>query len=155
MRNNTDPLFEAKKYAFFLLKFRLRSEKEIASRLAKKKFSEPVIAATLEFLKAKNFISDEIFAKAWLESRLKKPLGLRRVIQELKEKGIACEIIDDNISRIKEDYPEKEIVADIFKKRMSKIKGIDIKKAKARVYAYLLRRGFSPDVVIDQINRRE
>ncbi|TBR19855.1 regulatory protein RecX [bacterium] len=153
MRNNTDPLSEAKKYAFFLLKFRLRSEKEIASRLAKKKFSEAIISQVLEFLKTKNFISDEIFAKAWLESRLKKPLGLRRVIQELKEKGIACEIINDNISRIKEDYPEKEIVADIFKKRMSKIKGVDIKKAKARVYAYLLRRGFSTDAVMEAVNK--
>ncbi len=136
-----------------MLKFRLRSEKEIAFRLGQKKFSEPVIAATLEFLKTKNFISDEIFAKAWLASRLKKPLGLRRVIQELKEKGISKEIIDNNILRIKKDYPEKEIVADIFKKRMSKIKGVDIKKAKARVYAYLLRRGFSMDAVMEAVNK--
>ncbi len=154
MCNNTDSLLEAKKYAFFLLKFRLRSEQEIVSRLEKKKFNESIISQTVEFLKAKKFLSNEEFARAWLESRLKKSLGLRRIIQELKEKGVSREIIDSNISRIKEDYSEKEIVAEIFKKRMSKIKGIYAKKAKARVYAYLLRRGFSMDTVMDVISKQ-
>ena len=54
----------AKEYAFLLLKFRLRSEKELAQRLRQKKFSETIIQDTLTFLKDKQFIDDQIFALA-------------------------------------------------------------------------------------------
>ncbi len=79
-----------------LLKFRLRSEKEIRLRLKKKKFDSKIIDETAAFLKDKDFINDNNFAHLWLESRLKRPLGLRRIKEELRQKGIAREIIDSH-----------------------------------------------------------
>jgi regulatory protein len=146
-------LQRAKNYAFLLLKFRLRSEKEIYQRLKKKKFPENIIQETLSFLKAQKFIDDIFFAKAWIESRLKKPLGLRRIEQELKLKGLDKEVIDSQISEIKKSYSEEKIVIEIAQQRLNKLKGIEPTKAKNRVYGYLLRRGFSPEVVIDVINQ--
>jgi regulatory protein len=151
--NNVDYLGKAKNYAFLLLKFRLRSEKEIYERLKRKKFAEEIIRQTLSFLKDKGFIDDRLFAKNWAESRIKKPLGLRRIRAELKLKGIDKEIIDSEISRIKQDYSEVVLVEKIAKARFDKSKGIEPQNAKRRVYAYLLRRGFSPDVVIDVLNQ--
>lgn len=148
---NKDSLQKAKDYAFLLLKFRLRSEKEIYQRLKKKKFEEKVIKETLAFLKDKRFIDDNYFAKAWIESRIKKPLGLRRLKQELKIKGIDKEIIDSQIEQIKKDYSEEDIVTEIAQRRLQKLKGIEPRKAKRRILEYLLRRGFSPDIVIDTI----
>jgi regulatory protein len=150
---NTDPLQKARNYAFLLLKFRLRSEEEIRKRLEKKKFDTRVIESTLSFLKDKGFIDDNYFAKAWVESRIKKPLGIRRLKQELRIKGIDKEIIESRINEIRKDYPEEEIVKQIAKKRLSKIKGIESQKAKKRVYAYLLRRGFSPDIILEAVNQ--
>lgn len=146
-------LQRAKNYAFLLLKFRLRSEKEIYHRLKKKKFPEGIIQETLFFLRDKKFIDDNFFAKTWIESRLKKPLGLRRIREELKLKGLDKEIIDSQLSEIKKSYSEEESATKIAQQRLNKLKGIEPIKAKSRVYRYLLRRGFSPEIVIDVVNQ--
>ena len=136
-----------------LLKFRQRSEQELRERLEKKKFDKQIIEETLSFLKERSFIDDSSFAKSWIDSRIKKPLGIRRLKAELLIKGISKAIIDSCIDEIKENYPESKIVAGIVKDRLDKLKGCDPQKAKKRVYAYLLRRGFSPETVIDVLNR--
>ena len=151
MRNKEELLQKAREYAFLLLKFRLRSEKEIYSRLKQKKFAEEIIKETILFLKDKGFIDDSNFTKVWIESRLKRPLGLRRIKQELNLKGIAKEIIDTQLSQIKAGYFESDIVAKIAEARLSKLKDIEPENIKRRLYAYLLRRGFSPEVVMDVI----
>lgn len=136
-----------------LLKFRLRSEKEIYQRLKNKRFEEEIIKQTLFFLKDKGFIDDSLFAKTWIEFRIKKPLALRRIRQELILKGIAREIIDSQISEIiNKDYSERDLVNEIAKARLSKLKGVEPGTAKRRVYAYLLRRGFSPEIIIDALS---
>ncbi len=137
----------AKEYAFLLLKFRLRSEKELALRLRQKKFSEAIIQDTLSFLKDKQFINDQIFANGWVASRLKRPLGLKRIKQELIQKGLDKEVIEATLTQAKENYDEDTIVRQLVEQRFSRLKGVEILKAKARVYAYLIRRGFSPDTV--------
>lgn len=144
---------KAKNYAFLLLKFRLRSENEIRQRLKKKKFDVDIIERTVSFLKDKGFINDDYFAKTWIESRIKKPLGIRRLKAELSIKGINPAIIDTQINEIKKNYSEEDIVVGIVKAKLNKLKGIDPQKAKRRIYAYLLGRGFSPEVVIDVLNQ--
>jgi len=137
----------AKEYSFLLLKFRLRSEKELASRLRQKKFSEAIIQVTLNFLKDKQFIDDQIFAQGWVAFRLKRPFGLRRIRQELVQKGLDKEIIEVTLAQAKEDYDEGAIVRQLAEQRFCRLKGVEPLKAKARLYAYLMRRGFSLDTV--------
>lgn len=154
-RNNVDSLSlrKARDYAFLLLKFRLRSEKELYQRFKKKKFNEETMNKVLLFLKEKGFINDDYFARAWIESRIKKPLGLQRLRQELKLKGIDKEIIDKQIGEIKRNYCEPDIVLRIAQERFNRLKGIEPQKAKRRLYAWFLRRGFSPHTVIDVLSQ--
>lgn len=152
VKNNEEALQKARDYAFLLLKFRLRSEKEIYQRLKRKRFDEEVIKQTLSFLNDRGFIDDNLFAKAWIESRIRKPLGLRRIRQELNLKGIDKEIIDSEIREIKKNYSEPDLVKKIAKVRLAKLKGIEPHSARRRVYAYLLRRGFSPEIVIEALS---
>lgn len=147
----SDSFERAKNYAFLLLKFRPRSQVEISYRLKKKKFSEAIIKETTSFLKDKGFIDDDYFARAWIESRLKRPFGFKRIKQELKLKGLKAETIDKEIDSAKTNYCEQDIVAKLAKQRLANLKHIEPQKAKQRVYAYLLRRGFSPDVIMDAI----
>lgn len=149
---NSNTLQKAKEYAFLLLKFRLRSEQEIYQRLKKKRFDEEIIKDAILFLKERGFLDDRLFAKAWIESRLKKPFGLRRIRQELRLKGIDKQTIDTQISQIENVYPEGDLVKEIARERLKKLKGIEPHSAKRRVYAYLLRRGFSPEKIIDALS---
>lgn len=146
-------LEKTKNYAFLLLKFRLRSEKELCARLKKKKFKEETIQQVLSFLKDKGFINDTLFAKNWLEERLKRPLGLRLIEQELKLKGIDKEVIDHQISQVKQDYCEAEVIKDIAQDKLKKSGRIEPLIARRRLYVYLLRRGFSPETVAEVISQ--
>ncbi|MFH0856008.1 MAG: regulatory protein RecX [Candidatus Omnitrophota bacterium] len=152
MNKRTESFNKARDYAFFLLKFRLRSENELIRRLKLKKIPEETIKEVVSFLKEKRFIDDNVFAKAWVSSRLKKPLGLRRIKQELMQKGLDKETIEAQIAGVK-DYSEGQTVLALARERLSRLKGSDQVTSKRRVYAFLLRRGFSPEVVIDALNQ--
>ena len=150
---DTDQLYKAKRYAFLLLKFRPRSEKEIRDRLRGKRFSEDIIEKTVTFLREKRFLDDRLFAAAWIDYRINKPLGLRRLQKELSGKGIDKGIIARCIEEVKKDYSEESVVERIVGEKLARMRGIEVRKAKNRIYAYLLRRGFSPYVVIEVMNR--
>lgn len=145
---------KAREYAFLLLKFRLRSEKELLQRLRQKGFSEELCHDTVNFLKDREFIDDRVFARGWVASRLRRPFGLRRIKQELAQKGLDKEIIEDTFAQAKVDYDEGSIVRRLAERRFSKLKGIEPLKAKQRVYAYLMRRGFSPDLIREIIDKK-
>lgn len=138
---------QARAYAFLLLKYRLRSEKELRTRLKQKGYTEELATQTVNFLKDREFIDDRVFARGWVSSRLKRPLGKRRIKLELAQKGVAPDVVGEVLGWATQDYSESQTVAQLAKKRFSKLKGIEPLKAKARVYGYLIRRGFAPDLV--------
>lgn len=146
-------LEKARNYAFLLLKFRQRSEKELLERLLKKKFSADAAQKTLAFLKERSFVDDASFARAWVASRINKPLGMRRLKRELEAKGVAGSIIKKLFAELTESYSEKEVVLEAVNSRLARLAGVEPKKARQRLYAYLLRRGFSADVVIEVLNQ--
>jgi len=147
-------IFEkAKNYAFLLLKFRLRSENELIERLKRKNFSEEISREVVNFLKEKRFVDDNLFARAWINSRLKRPFGLRRIRSELKAKGVGQEVVEEEIGNVGDNYAEEDIVVDLIKQKLSKLKGIEPIVAKRRIYGYLIRRGFSPEIIINNLNR--
>lgn len=151
MKKETDPSKKALEYAFLLLKYRLRSVNEIRLRMKQKKFTQEVIDRTVSFLKEKRFIDDNIFARAWVDSRIKRPLGLRRIEQELKLKGVDKDVIQAQIAKAKLDYSEENVIKDIIQKRLKGPKAKDAQEIKRKMYAYLIRRGFSPEVVYDAV----
>lgn len=150
-KGNTQFFNKAKDYAFRLLKFRIRSEAELYQRLKRKKFDEHTIEKVILFLKDKEFINDQQFARLWVEDKIKRPLGLRRIREELKRKGIDKKIIEEVLTEAQSNYNEESIVLELAKRRLERLKNLDPRKARTRLYAYLLRRGFSPDSILDVI----
>ena len=148
-----DSAQKARAYAFLLLKFRLRSAAELKARLKLKGFSEELSQDTVNFLKEKEFVDDRVFARSWVAAKLKRPLGLRKIRQELVQKGLAAEIIEAAIAGVKKHYPEDRVVSQIAQQRFSRIKGVDLIKAKARVYGYLIRRGFAAEIVGEVVKK--
>jgi len=142
-----NPLGKAKAYAFLLLKFRLRSEKELAMRLRRKKFPENIIARVIGSLKDKNFLDDRVFAQAWVKSRINSSYGPVRIREELRLKGLDDQAIEDSLNQIKTGYTEKEAAIRLAKQKLAKQNPLKPQKAKARVYAYLMRRGFNPEII--------
>ncbi len=143
----------ALRYALRLLKFRPRSEYELCQRLKRRGFSESTIKETLFFLKERDLVNDLEFARIWVESRLKKPLGINRIKQELKIKGIDKHLIEQVIESIGAKYNEEEVLKDLIHHRWEKLKHIQQQKAKRRLFLYLLRRGFPSDMIQETISQ--
>ncbi len=143
----------AKTSALRLLKIRPRSEHELRDRLKRKKFSPEVIEETIRYLKSYRFIDDAAFAKAWIKYRLTKPLGMNRIIQELKIKGIADDIIQDQRESAQEDLDEPSAVESLVKKKLKLYQNIEPLKRKKRIFDFLARRGFSLSLIQQAIRK--
>ena len=145
---------QAKDYTLRLIKFRLRSEKEIRDKLLGREFEPEIIDTVVESLKKAKLVDDALFARLWVESRIKRSLGLARLAYELKQKGIAKNLIESAIGRIKEGYDEEQVIGEIIGRKIKKMKGLSAQKIKNRLFGYLVRRGFSRGLIIEALIRK-
>ena len=150
--NKSASFNKARQYAFLLLKFRPRSSKEISQRLKKKNFDHKTIKEITSYLEEKGFLNDREFAWAWVESRIKRGFGFKRIRRELGLKGIEKQIIDSQIQEIKKSYSEEDTLTRLAEERWHKLRGTPPQKAKQRLFGYLVRRGFSPELIIEAVN---
>jgi regulatory protein len=149
-------LSKAKSYAYRLLAIRPRSIKEIKEKLKKKGFEEGLVLEVIDYLEKLDYLNDHQFASAWVNNRIStKPVGLRKLRYELKDKGIDNKIIEEALNKLKENYNEYEAACDLAKSRMKKLSKVDRIKVKRRIFDYLLRRGFSYELVCEVMNLAE
>ncbi|MBI2020340.1 RecX family transcriptional regulator [Candidatus Daviesbacteria bacterium] len=138
-----------------LFNIRQRSEREVRnyfrvknleSRIkGKEEISDLAIELVIKKLKQKNLINDEEFAKAWVESRSRK-YGINRIKQELFQKGINREIIEE-VTRVESLESSEEVAQQLLEKKMRVWKDLPILEFKKKAYEFLMRRGFEFEVV--------
>ena len=150
MRLNKD-LSSAKNYALRLIKFRARSEKEFRDKLKNKEYSAEVIEEVIGSLKKARLLDDRLFAKLWVESRIKRPLGLARLRYELKQKGIDKDIIESTLCAVMENYDEGKIIGEIMRSKIKKMGSTRPDKFKSRLYGFLIRRGYPRHLVVEAL----
>lgn len=131
----------------------MRSEEELCQRLKRRKLDQETIARVILFLKKNGFIDDMEFSRAWLNDKIKRPLGIRRISEELRRKGVDRKIIEQTLAAALDNYDEKSVVLELARRRFKKLFSHKPKNIKVRLYSYLLRRGFSPDVIWEVINQ--
>lgn len=149
--------------ALEFLSYRPRSEKEVRNKLkiqsAKFKITEQnsklLIEEVINKLRKYNFIDDLEFAKKWVENRLRfKPRSLRLIRLELKQKGIAAEIIEDLQLTIENDL---ESAKKLIEKRMGRFRnkfGMTREERYQKLGRFLASKGFNWDTIkksIDEI----
>ncbi len=134
-------------YAFRLLSFRMRSKDEMRGRLIKKGYTESEVNEVLDKLERLNYLNDTEFARMWVKNRVEsKPSGSALIRRELKQKGIAPDIIKDVLDETLKEYDEYEAAKELVLKKISKIKVKD-NRLLQRLSGYLARRGFSYEVI--------
>jgi len=140
------------KYLNLLLKVRLRSQFEIEQRLKRKGYSEKEISGAIEELKKDNLINDKRFAYAWINNReLLKPSGKRLLTLELRQKGVASEIIEEVLS-FDNEY-ELELAKQALERKIRIYQNLDQFKQKQKALAFLSRRGFSYGIAREVIEK--
>ena len=139
--------------ALRFLKIRPRSIAELREKLVDKNFSSTEIETTLHDLTVSGLLNDRAFTKSWINYRLARPFGFRRIIQELKAKGIDPEIIEQAVGEVKESYAPEDVAMDLAQRRYQRLPNIDPVKKKKRVLDFLLRRGFETSIAMKVLRK--
>ena len=84
-----------KRKALRFIGYRLRSEKELRSKLREKQFHPQVIEDTVRYLRENRFLDDEAFTRSFVKDALmRKPTGRRLLQRQLRLKGIETDMIE-------------------------------------------------------------
>lgn len=127
------------------LSFRMRSLKEVRTHLMKKGYDERRIEATIEALIAENYLGDEAFARAYVETKKKTTMKGPNVIrEELREKGVDNTFIEDALQHFSMEEEKEKIKRWLGKKRQkNEAKRAFVEKLRSQ----LMRKGFSKEAI--------
>lgn len=137
-----------------LISIRMRSEKEIRDYFKiknknskikdKEEVSDILIEKVIENLKDKGLINDEVFARAWVESRRRsKKKGVNALKSELIQKGINRETIEEVLGDGLLVMGEQKLASEALEKKIKAWKNLERSEFKKKAIEFLVRRGFS------------
>jgi regulatory protein len=139
---------KAKDRALTLLDYRPRSRAEITRRLKQAGYSEDVIQAVTARLEGLGLIDDAQFSQSWVNHRVisVKPMGKRRIMWELRQKGVANDVAEKALSSIDDDA-EYKAALESATRRWEKDSNPDLSAKRRKLIGYLQRQGFGWDTI--------
>lgn len=144
-----DVQWKARDAALNLLSFRARTATELRRRLLQKEFTPEVADACVAELVERGLVDDGSFAESFVRDRVRfRPRGRRRLVQELRAKGVDAETAHDAIAEVMEVEEVSEV--DLAREalgRWAPRPGEDRQRARRRLYGFLARRGFGAETI--------
>lgn len=126
--------------ALNLISRRPRSEWELHDYLKRKDYDEQTAQQIINKLNERGYVDDNDFAKRWVESRrLLKATSKRRLTQELRQKRVSGEIIDEVLAADETD--EREVLRELIARKRQQSRYQDDLK----LMQYLSRQGYNYD----------
>lgn len=144
-----DRRWKAREASLNLLSFRPRTVVELRRRLRDKGFEEEIVEGCLEELVDRGLVDDASFAEMFTRDRVRfRPRGPRRLVQELRSKGVDADTARAAIDEVweREDVSELELAREAAAKWSPK-SAEDPARARRRLYGFLARRGFGSDTI--------
>ena len=139
-----DAFSRAKARAMRYLSYRPRSIDEVRRNLLRKKLEEPLVERVIAYLREYNYLNDRDFARYWVEQRETfKPRGRLALQQELRQKGVAREIIDEAVQEIDEPDAARRAAG----KRARRWSHLPYDQFRTKLGRYLQRRGFRYGII--------
>lgn len=145
-----DDLQQLLNYAYFYLKFRPRSKKEVLDYLNKKiekrHWSKDYVDKAIKQLEERKFIDDKEFVSWFVEQRnTTKPKSQFVLTGELLRFGVAKDLIDEYF--LTHPLEEEELAEKTLRNRWHKFKSLPKKERFEKAANFLARRGFSFDLI--------
>jgi regulatory protein len=138
-------------YAVGVLARRMRSIAELKRRLRQKveadtEFGQTLVELIIRKLKDQGYLNDAKYAAAYSSFRRdNEKFGRRRVVTDLRIKGVHGEVIETAVSAaFNEVNEEKQARAYLQRKRLRKPQD---QKQTARIFRQLVRAGFRPKTI--------
>ena len=144
-------------YAVRLLAASKKSEREVRKRLLDKGYFKETIDQVVSELAEQKILSDRKLIEETVQSAVQaKRYGRRRIVLELKRRGVALNQVEKALS----DYPkevEEETAKALAESRWEKLKKVEPQKRKKRLYDFLLNRGFDFELargIVEQMHSK-
>ena len=156
--DSNEDLQELLNKAYFYLKFRPRSKKEVADYLLKKikkrHWSTDDVDKVIKQLEEQNLINDKEFVSWFVEQRnASKPKSQFVLRGELLRFGIDKDVIDNFF--MEHEEPEDGLALKALQSRWRRFSALPKKERFAKSAAFLSRRGFSFDLIRKTISKLE
>lgn len=135
-------LSEMRRAAMNWLSRRDYARGEMAGRLRRKFGEQSPVEPVLDWLQEKNFLNEQRFAEAFVRSRIERGQGEMRIRQEMSQRGLGDELIDQALDEADCDW--FELARQVHQRRFRRGAGGD-RKEKARQLRFLQYRGFSAE----------
>jgi regulatory protein len=131
--------------ALGLLAVRQRSRGELERRLVQAGFEHGEVDEELQRLEAVGLIDDEAFARAVVESRMGSRGESQRVVaMHLTRAGVSSDVATGALDDALEG--DEERAQRLAETKAMRLGGLEPQVAFQRLYGFLARRGYSPDV---------
>lgn len=130
-----------------------RTEKEVASKLISKEFSEGEIERIMNFMKEYGFVDDDRYLRAYINDN-KNKLGKNKIKFTLTKKGISERKIDEELN-LTSNEENQDIVYKIAKKKYEIISKNDIKSKiiYKKLWDFLMRQGFDNELIKNSLDK--
>ena len=126
-----------------ILSRREHSRTELRTKLIVREFPVEQIDALLDVLIQEGLQSDERFAESYIRFRSRRGFGLRRLLQELEQRGVSASIVNQAVSVSEVDFFQVAEVA--FRKKFSRKAATIMEKSKQ--VRFMEYRGFYTEEV--------
>ncbi len=141
---------EAKAWAYTLrlLAHRPRTEQELRTRLTQRGWGEETVDQVILRARKEGLVNDRLFACLYAEGALlARPRSRRLVAAELRGRGVPSELAEKAAHQALPELSELELARRALAQRNNLWKGLAPAKVHRRAAAFLLRRGFPPDLI--------
>ncbi len=137
----------ARQNALRLISYRMRSERELRSRLLEKEFEPRTIDRVIEDLRGIGMLDDAAFARAFIhDARMRRPTGRRLLTKQLRLRGVTRTVLDEALGESAEAGDEESMALAAAKNylRRSRRPGTaqERQQLRRRTAGFLERRGF-------------
>lgn len=131
--------------------FQERCEFEVSRKLQELNASEKQSEMIIKKLYADDFLNHARFLQAFVQGKFNgRKWGANRIRQELSFKGFSDSEINDALGFIPEEEYE-ESLEKFAKEKMASLKEEDIFKKRAKAAAFLIRKGYEPEMVWEHL----
>jgi regulatory protein len=145
---NEQELKRARNTAYRYLSIRPRSRREVERKLQDKEFPLSIVRETMMHLDRLGYVNDREFALQWTRSRIRlRSFGRRRIEQELRDRGVDRELIQDALSEAFADASELDLALGEAEKKMKALGRFDPEVRKRRIAGLLERKGFPAGII--------
>jgi len=154
----SEDLQELLNKAYFFLKFRPRTKKEMQDYLYKKIekrwFSRSHADKVIEILEERKLIDDKAFVEWYIDQRSRsKPKGSYVIKGELLRLGVPKDLIDFHLQE--KPLEEEDLALQALQKKWHRFKTLPKKERFAKSAAFLSNRGFPFDLIRNAISKLE